>query len=159
MKKVFVRINTVFYVLIICFLGVPVITCLQSGYPWTLTCYNCVLCRQACPLGIDPHGFIMAAMTNDPELYIGASNIRLRVGEAFDLDPQMELKIGGGEITAAKALEHGVARSKEVVTSKMRAKDAAKYCPLCGNCAKKCPIKLPVLKIIEDLKDDGKFNG
>ena len=144
--------------LIICFLVVPVVTCLQSGYPWTLTCYNCLLCRQACPLGIDPHGFIMAAMTNDPALYINASNVRLRVGEAFDLDPQMALQIDGREVTAAEALEQNVARTKEVVTSKMKAKDAAKYCPLCGNCAKKCPINLPVLKIIEDLRDGGKFN-
>ena len=159
MKKIFVRINAACYVIVVCFLAIPVFTSFQSGYPWALTCYNCLLCRQACPFGIDPHGFISAAMTNDPNLYISATNIRLRVGEGFDIDPQMVLKVGGIEITAAKALEHGVARTEEAVTSKMKARDAARFCPLCGNCTKKCPIKLPLLKIIEDLRDDGKFNG
>jgi L-lactate utilization protein LutB len=159
MKKLSLQINAPIYVLIIGFLAMPVITSLSSGYPWTIACYNCLLCRQSCPFGIDPHGFISAAMTNDPALYIGAANIRIRVGEALDLDPQMVLRVDGREITAADAVSQGVERNREVRTSRMKARDAARYCPLCGNCEKKCPINLPSLKIIEDLRDDGQFNG
>lgn len=159
MKKVFLRINTVCYVAITGFLALAVWTSLSSGYPWAITCYNCVLCRQACPLGIDPYGFVTAAISNDPELYITADRIRLRLKEALDLDPDIVLKIEGLEITAAQALARGLDHKTEVTVSKMKARDAAGYCPLCGNCRKPCPIDLPILEIIEDLKDDGQFNS
>ncbi|MBW2149681.1 MAG: hypothetical protein JRI22_22030 [Deltaproteobacteria bacterium] len=158
MNKIFLRINVFCYLVIAGFLGLSVITSLSSAYPWAITCYNCVLCRKTCPLGIDPYGFVTAAISNDPNLYVTATNIRVRLGEAVDLDPYMVLNIKGLNVTATQALDQGLGRDTEVTVSEMKVKDAAKYCPLCGNCEKPCPINLPVMKIIEDLKDDGKFN-
>ena len=158
MKKVFLRVNIFCYLVIAAFLGLSVVTSLKSGYPWAITCYNCVLCRQACPLGIDPYGFVTAAISNDADLYVEASRLRLRLGEAFDLDPNMVLNIKGSETTAGQALINGLDRDSEVLVARMKVKHAAKYCPLCGNCEKPCPIDLPLLEIIEDLQDDGEFN-
>jgi len=158
MKKLFLHINVFCYLVIAGFLAVSVVTSLGSGYPWSIACYNCVLCRQTCPLGIDPYGFVTAAISNDPNLYIEATNVRLRLGEAVDLDPAIVLSIGGSKVTAHQALAQGVSRNTEVTVFKMKVKHAAQYCPLCGNCEKPCPINLPIMDIIEDLRDDGTFN-
>ncbi|MBW1735265.1 MAG: 4Fe-4S dicluster domain-containing protein [Deltaproteobacteria bacterium] len=159
MKKAYLRINIFCYLIIAAFLVVMVTTSLRSGYPWALTCYNCVLCRQACPLGIDPYGFVTAALTSDPDLYVAATNVRLKLKEAFDLDPGMVLRTKNGTtITAARALDEGMGEDREVTVEKMKVKHAARYCVLCGNCEKVCPLNLKVMDIIMELRDDGKFN-
>jgi len=158
MKKTFIRINVFCYVVIVGFLALAVVTSLSSGYPWSITCYNCVLCRQKCPLGIDPYGFVTAAISNDPGLYIEAKKLRLTLEEALDVDPEMILTIGARSVKARDAVIDGLNPDTEVIVHKMKARDAAHYCPLCGNCEKDCPIDLPIMEIIEDLRDDGKFN-
>ncbi len=152
------KINLFCYLVIALFLAGSVVASLTSGYPWSIACYNCILCKHTCPIGIDPYGFVKAAISNAPALYIEASSIRLRLGEAVDLDPHLYLKIEGSEVTAQAALERKIAPDSEVMVSRMKAKDAAKFCPLCGNCEKPCPITLPIMKIVEDLRDDGEFN-
>ncbi|MDD5205219.1 MAG: 4Fe-4S dicluster domain-containing protein, partial [Desulfobacterales bacterium] len=124
----------------------------------SIACYNCILCKQTCPIGINPYGFLRAAMSDNPDLMIEANSIRLRLGEAFEVDPGMIVRNQGWESTAREALERRTSPESEVIVSRMKAKDAAKYCPLCGNCEKPCPVKLPIMKIIEDLRDDGEFN-
>lgn len=159
MKKFFLYINIACYVLIAGFLATTIVTAMQSGYPWTLTCYNCMLCRRICPLGLDPYGFVSAAITNDPDLYIAATNVRMRLGEAYNLDPQMLLRRKDGRTeTVRQMLCRGVMHDREITAYKMKVKDAARFCLLCGSCDKACPIKLPVISIVKDLQDDGKFN-
>ena len=158
MKKAFIRINVFCYVVIVVFLAVSVVASFRSGYPWSITCYNCVLCRQKCPLGIDPYGFVTAAISNDPGLYIEAKNLRLRLGEALEVDPNIIETAGKSAVTAKGVLDRGLDPNAEVTVSMIKAGDAARYCPLCGNCEKDCPIDLPIMEIIEDLRDDGKFN-
>ena len=117
------------------------------------------MCRQTCPLGIDPNGFVVAGMTNNPNLYVNAYNIRLRLSEALAKDPHMILRFHDGrKMTAQKAYEVDMAFETEALVVRMRDKDAATYCFLCGNCEKRCPIDLPILTLIKDLKDDGIFN-
>jgi Fe-S oxidoreductase len=159
MKALFFRINVFCYVIIACFLAVALITSLSSGYPWSIICYNCEACRQTCPLGIDPKGFVMAALSNDPGQYINVSNVRVRLSEAVKVDPHMVVTVGSNKLTIAKrAQAEGVESGSEVTTCKMQAKDAARYCFVCGNCDKSCPVKLQIVSIIEDLRDDGTFN-
>ncbi|SDT84267.1 hypothetical protein [Desulfobacula phenolica] len=158
MKKKFIHINVFCYLCIAAFLAITITTSIKSGYPWATTCYNCVLGRQICPLGIDPYGFISAAITNDPEIYVDATNIRMRLGNAIDIDPEMILRLPDKSLITAKQLALiKKDMDYEVTTCRIKVKDAATFCPLCGNCDRVCPINLPVLKIIKDLKDDGKF--
>ena len=61
-------------------------------------------------------------------------------------------------MTARKALLGlGLSAETEIRVHKMKAKDAAKYDLLCGNCQKTCPINLPIEDIIRDLREDGSF--
>ena len=62
MKKTFLGVNVVCQGLILIFLAVFLVNGLAAGYPWTIACYNCNICRLACPLGIDPHGFITSVL-------------------------------------------------------------------------------------------------
>lgn len=158
MKKTYLYVNVCCYLCIAGYLAVCAATALRSGYPWAMTCYNCVSCRQICPLGIDPYGFISAAITNDPDIYVPATNIRMTLGQALDLDPGMTLRLSDKTLVTARELARTEPdRSREVTTFRIKVKDAAAFCPLCGNCDRVCPIKLPVLSIIEELKYDAKF--
>jgi len=160
MKKNLLKVNTCCYLIIAAYLLITVSNAVRSGFPWAMTCYSCLLCRQSCPLGIDPHGFISAANTDDPNLYVTASNIRIHLNQAIEIDPDMQVRFRNQPVVKAKtALAQGIEPEAEVTVLKMHAKDAASFCPLCGNCNKACPITLPLMKIIEDLKDDGEFNG
>lgn len=152
------KINILCYLVIAAFMAGGAVASLSSGYPWSIACYNCILCKQTCPIGIDSYGFLRAAMSDNPDLMIEANSIRLRLGEAFEVDPGMIVRHQGWRSTAREALGRRIDPESEVTVSSMKAKDAAKYCPLCGNCEKPCPVKLPIMQIIEDLRDDGEFN-
>jgi Fe-S oxidoreductase len=158
-NKNFLRLNVFCYLVIAAFLASAVVTSLGSGHPWAITCYNCSSCSRSCPLAINPSGFTLSAIGNNPELYLAAANIRLRLNEAAERDPEMMVTIKGkGNMKAGQALSRGISLDTEVTTFRMKAKDAAQYCLLCGVCEKDCPIKLPIMDIIEDLRNNGKFN-
>ena len=36
-------------------------------------------------------------------------------------------------------------------------RDAARLCVRCGLCEQKCPLRLPIMSAIDDLKNDGRF--
>lgn len=89
---------------------------------------------------------------------MGATNIRLRLSEAAEVDPDMMVSIRGEEdLKAERALANGSSKDSEITTARMKAKDAAQYCLLCAKCEKSCPVKLPIMNIIEDLRANGKF--
>lgn len=157
--KITLRLNIVCYLILGGFLTLFLVLSFSSGYPWSAICYNCASCSRTCVLGINPNGFVMAAMSDNPDLPITVLNIRLRLEEAARRDPEMILVLPGGtRTTAGEAIAAGTARDLEVTTIKMKARDVAQYCLLCGNCEKDCSVNLPIMTIIEDLRDDGKFN-
>lgn len=159
MKRSFLYLNVACYLAIGVFLAMTVATALESGYPWAVTCYNCMRCRRVCPLGFDPNGFVSAAIADDPHIYISATNVRLQLTEAFALDTSMLLRHVDGRVRTADQWDRlGLRRDTELTVERMQARHAARFCPLCGSCDKSCPIGLPVTKIIEDLRDDGTFN-
>jgi Fe-S oxidoreductase len=158
-SKIFLQVNIFCYLVIAAFLASAVVTSLSSGHPWAITCYNCSSCSRSCALGINPSGFTLSAIGNNPQMYLAAANIRLRLREAVERDPDMIVTIRGKDnMRAGKALADGISKDAEVMTFRMKAKDAAHYCLLCAACEKNCPVKLPIMDIIEDLRDDGKFN-
>lgn len=128
-----------------------------TGYPWAITCYNCNICRLACPVGIDPHGFITAALSNDPDSYVSTSHVRLGLAQAARLDPEMTVLLGNVKLKAGNAVERGADPGSEVLVIAMKAKHVARYCFLCGNCSRKCPIGLPIQDIAESLARNGDF--
>jgi len=110
-------------------------------------------------LGIDAQGFISAVNANDPDIYILATNVRMSAKKAYDTDPGIILMLNRKKISVKDALGQSLVQpDTEVVTFKMKAKDAAKVCIDCTACEKICPLHLPLLKIIKDLKKDGKFS-
>jgi L-lactate utilization protein LutB len=159
MKRSFLYLNVACYLSIAAFLAISLATALQSGYPWAVTCYNCMRCRRVCPLGFDPNGFISAAIVADARIYIPATNVRLQLAEAHALDTSMLLRHVDGRVRTADQWDRlGLGPDTELTVERMQARHAARFCPLCGSCDKSCPIGLPVTKIIEDLRDDGTFN-
>lgn len=158
MKRPLVIINTIGIVLIIGYLSYLGFNAFRSGYPWALLCYNCKSCNAACILGIDPQGFITAAYANDPDIYIYATNIRISLQEAYDRDPGMTMIADDDIITVREALtKRGIPPQTEIITYRMRARDAAKYCLDCGACDKACPIRLPISSIFNHLKKHDSF--
>ncbi len=160
MKRKLVIINTIGIVLIVGYLAYLAFGAFRSGYPWSLVCYNCKQCNASCILGMDPQGFIESAYANDADIYMYATNIRMTLQKAYDIDPGMTLKAGNDTITAREALEsRGIPPEAEIITYRMRARDAAKICLDCGACDKSCPIKLPVSSIIRHLKQHDSFGS
>jgi L-lactate utilization protein LutB len=151
--------NIICYLFLAGFLLLFPVLSIVSGYPWALNCYNCSSCSRSCVLGINPTGFISAATTNNPQLVMAVSNVRMKLGEAARLDPEMVIATSdGAQMTAEGAIAVGMLSDMEIMSVKMKAQDAARYCLLCGNCEKDCPVNLTLMNIIKDLKDDGKFN-
>lgn len=139
-------------------LVVMIVNATLARHPWAITCYNCKACNLRCPLGIDPSGYVTAALTGNPDHMMYATNIRISLDEANKVDPEMLINYQENFMTAHKALFGlGLSAETEIRVHKMRAKDAAKYDLLCGNCQKTCPINLPIEDIIRDLREDGSF--
>ena len=158
MKRKLVIINVIGVTLIVGYLAYLAFNAFRSGYPWALICYNCKQCNASCILGIDPQGFIASAYANDPDIYIYATNIRMTLQKAYNTDPGMTLKAGNDTITAQEALKlRNIPPETEIITYRMRARDAAKICLDCGACDKACPITLPVSSIINHLKKHDSF--
>lgn len=158
MKRPLVILNTIGIVLIVGYLAYLGYNAFRSGYPWALVCYNCKSCNASCILGIDPQGFIEAAYANDPDIYIFATNIRMSLQKAYDMDPAMTLIAGNDIVTAREAIKkRGIPPQTEIITYRMRARDAAKFCLDCGACDKACTIKLPISSIFQYLKKHNKF--
>lgn len=156
MKKFFSRLNIGCYAAIVFYIGFVVANALYSGYPWVITCYNCGLCRQSCPVGLDPYGFIAAAIANDPSTLVQAVNVKLLPHEAKMLDKAMPMVTGAGKRFKAgdfSEKEFKDSLKDEVFVSRMQARYAAAYCILCGNCERLCPIKLPIMAIIKDYRN------
>ncbi len=154
------------YIIMAVIFGLFIISGTQSGHPWTLTCYQCRACNINCPLGYDVAAYVAAAATNNPDTYMSASKLQLTLEESYTTDENMIIEINGEKMTAGEAVENSRPMDLVVQVKKLRAKDAAKFDPLCGNCEsylkenKKtalCPINLPITDVIRDLKDDGKF--
>ena len=153
-KTFFSRLNVACYAAILLYVGFVAVSALRSGYPWVITCYNCGLCRQSCPLGLDPYGFVAAAMADDPDAAMQAVNVKLLPLEARMLDTSMPLATADGRRFKAGALPADLPADRELYVLKMKAALAAKYCILCGNCEKVCPIRLPVLDVIKNFRKD-----
>ncbi|MDR2818989.1 MAG: 4Fe-4S dicluster domain-containing protein [Desulfovibrio sp.] len=152
MKRVFFLVNIGCYLVILAYVGIVAASAVASGYPWTITCYNCGLCRQSCPIGLDPYGFIAAATANDRTTMMQAVNVKLLPHEAALLDRNMPLVNSAGQRVDINNLTPEQARD-EVFVSRMQARYAASFCILCGNCERICPIKLPIMTIIKDYRN------
>ena len=152
MKRFFTWLNIGCYMLILLYIGVMVGTSLSYGHPWAVTCYNCGLCRQSCPIGLDPYGFIAAAIADDPSTLIQAVNVKLLPEEARLLDAAMPLITDKGERVDLNNIRPENLLD-EVFVERMQTRYAAAYCTLCGNCERLCPIKLPIMDIIRDFRD------
>ncbi len=150
------RFNVAVYVLATLILGSIVIGAFTSGHPWALTCYQCKACNLKCPLGYDVSLYVAAAATDNPDLYMSASNLQLTLGEAYTTDPEMIIEIEGIRMTADEAFNK-YPEDIVVWARKLRVKDAAKYDPVDGYCDPMCPIDLQITEAIRDLKEDGKF--
>jgi len=160
MEPKYRRFNVALYVLATVILASIVINAFISGHPWALTCYQCKACNLRCPLGYDVSLYVEAAATNNPDLYMSASNLQLTLGEAYETDPDMIVEIDGKKMTANDAYNSNRYPNNTIVyVRRLRVKDAAKFDPLDGICDAMCPINLHITKIIRDLKEDGKFGN
>lgn len=153
-------INTVTAVFLATILMVMIANAALTRHPWAITCYNCKACNLTCPLGLDPSGYVTAALTANPDYMMYATKLRISLEEALQVDPGMIINHRGKQLSAQRALsELGLSPKTEVRVYKMRAKDAAQYDLLCGNCQKTCPINLPIEEIIRDLRKNGRFES
>lgn len=160
MKRTLIIINSIGVIIILVYLALLYLNAFGSGYPWSVLCYNCKRCNPVCVLGIDPQGFIAAAYSSDPDVYIYATNIKMRLSDAARIDTAMEIIVNGEKTTSARALGEGrVDTDTEIVSYRMKAHDAAAFCLDCGSCERACPLSLPISVIARDLKNDGAFRG
>jgi ferredoxin len=157
MKRLFFYINIGAYSSTFLFLAFFPVNAFITGFPWAIICYNCNICRLACPVGIDPHGFITASLSNDPDYYISTSHLRLSLAQAQALDPDMPISIDKLKLRASEAIARGMDGGTEVMVVAMKAKHVAKFCFFCGNCSRKCPISLPIPDIADNLAKNGAF--
>lgn len=166
MDKGYRQFNVLVYVTMAMILGSFIIFGTQSGHPWALTCYQCRACNINCPLGYDVASYVAAAATNNPNLYMRATKLQLTLKESYITDKNMIIEVNGETMTAEEAVERGHPLDKVVWVRMLRAKDAAKFDPLCANCESyvvenktitPCPINLPITNVIRDLKDDGEL--
>jgi heterodisulfide reductase subunit C len=138
---------------LVLFLLAIVANALASRQPWVLFCYNCKACNSSCILGIDPQGFVDAALAGDPRIYIYTTNVRLRLSKAAAIDPNMVITVAGKKVAAHVALnELHVAPDTEVVTYRVQARNAARFCIQCGACERSCVLGLPLLREIDQLR-------
>jgi ferredoxin len=154
MNRSLVRFNAAIMGALVLFLLAIIANALASRQPWVLFCYNCKACNSSCILGIDPQGFVDAALAGDPRVYIYTTNVRLRLARAVAIDPDMIIMVGNHKVAAHVALDElHVAPDTEVVTYRVQARNAAQFCIQCGACERSCVLGLPLLREINQLRD------
>jgi ferredoxin len=158
MEPKYRRFNVALYLLATLILGSIVINAFYSGHLWALTCYQCKACSLKCPVGYDVSVYVAAASTDNPNLYMSASNLQLTLEEAYAADPNMIIELGNKTMTSREAYDE-YSNDTTVWARKLRVKDAAKFDPLDGSCDTMCPVRLPITNAIRDLKEDGRFRN
>ena len=152
-KSLFQFFNLSAYVIIIIFIVIIIVKAVAFGHPWSLSCYVCKKCTSSCVLGIDPSQLLLAANLNDPNLYITANNIRIRANDALAVDSNMIIKFKVHELNLNEALKGNLLTKDDVIlTDKLRARDAAKFCIKCNACSKICPFNLPITEVVKELE-------
>jgi hypothetical protein len=153
MKRELQIVNVAAMSILMLFLGVIVVNGLTSRQPWSLVCYKCKACDNSCVLGIDPQGFVDAALAGNSQIYMYTTNVRLPLATAAAMDPSMLVTVGERHVTALAALNllH-IAPQKEVTTYKVQARHAAQFCLRCGACERQCVLGLPLMRMIEKLR-------
>jgi len=154
MKRSLVIFNSAILSILVLYLLAFIANPLASRQPWVLFCYKCKACNSSCILGIDPQGFVDAALAGDPRVYIYATNVRLRLSKAAAIDPNMVIMVADKKVAAHVALnELHFAPDTEVVTYQVQARNAAQFCIRCGACERSCVLGLPLLREINQLRD------
>ncbi len=154
MNRSLVRFNAAIMGILALFLLAIVANSLASRQPWVLSCYKCKACNSSCILGIDPQGFIDAALAGDPRIYIYTTNVKQRLSKAVAIDPDMVIMVAGKKVTAHAALNDlRIAPDTEVATYQVQARNAAQFCIRCGACERSCVLGLPLLRIISQLRE------
>ena len=152
-KSIFQYINLLGYLLIITFIVIIIFKAVAFGHPWSLSCYVCKKCNSSCILGIDPSQLLLAANLNDSNLYITANNIRIKANDALVVDSNMIIKFKKQDFKLNEALKESLLTKDDIIlTNKLRAKDAAKFCIKCKACSKICPFNLPITEVIKELE-------
>ena len=109
-------------------------------------------CTSACIYGIDSSQLLLAANLNDPELYISVTNVRLSAKDALAVDENMIVTYKSHQYRLSEAIKRDVIKPDDIVlTHKLRASDAAKFCIKCRACQKICPLELPIIEVINEL--------
>ncbi|MFB3814772.1 MAG: 4Fe-4S dicluster domain-containing protein [Terriglobales bacterium] len=153
MKRPLLVCNVAGMLIICLFLGTMVVNALVTRQPWSLVCYSCKACNSSCVMGIDPQGFVGAALSGDPQVYVYATNIRLPLAKAVAIDPAMTVSVAGRKYTARDAAEKlHLSPDTEVVTYRVKARDAAAACLRCAACERTCVLRLPLLRMIDQLR-------
>ena len=153
MKRALVTVNAIAVGATLAYLGWLLVDALRARQPWAITCYDCKACTARCVLGLDPQGFVSAALAGSGDVYMYATNVRLPVRRALEIDPEMLVTVADRHPTAREAAAE-LGPDAELVTFKMRARDAARVCFRCGACEKGCGLRLPLLRVIAQLRGD-----
>jgi len=154
MKRGLQLLNVAAMVVLMLFLGAIVANGFASRQPWSLVCYKCKACNNSCVLGIDPQGFVDAELAGNSQVYIYTTNVRLPLAQAAALDPAMLITVEDRHVTARAALDElHIAPQQEITTYRVQARHAAQFCLRCGACEKECVLGLPLLRIIEKLRN------
>ena len=131
-KSIFQYINLLGYLLIITFIVIIIFKAVAFGHPWSLSCYVCKKCNSSCILGIDPSQLLLAANLNDSNMIIKFKKQDFKLNEALK--------------------ESLLTKDDIILTNKLRAKDAAKFCIKCKACSKICPFNLPITEVVKELE-------
>ncbi|HYG70568.1 MAG TPA: hypothetical protein VD838_23040 [Anaeromyxobacteraceae bacterium] len=153
MRRALVIVNAVAVCATLGYLGWLLTDAIRARQPWVVTCYDCKACTARCVLGLDPQGFVAAALAGSGDVYVYATNVRLSARRALELDPDMLVTVGDYHPTAREAAAE-LGLDAELVTFKLKARDAARFCFRCGACEKGCVLRLPLLRVITQLRGD-----
>lgn len=152
-NKIFNYFNIYANIIIILFIVVILVKAASFRNPWTASCYSCKKCTSVCILGIDPSQFLTAANLNAPNLYIAVNNLRMKASDAADLDSNMNITFNKKELSLSEAFAKKMVTREDIIfTSKLRAKDAAKFCIKCKSCSNLCPLNLPIVEVVKKLE-------
>lgn len=148
------------------FVGGLGVTTQVSGHPDAIICYECRACVKDCPGNFDPAGFVLAARINNPdremlaeidiEEYKMLTDDEITLEQLYDLDPLIQVYVKEKEQPQLVKNVIGKGYTLEK-TYKMKAKDVAKFCLLCGLCSKNCPVNIEITDYTMDLMINDRF--